>query len=78
MKQVGRNTYENAGWIVKFGTRFSFDVTSKKGSCKAGGVYYYGRSVRLVSGSKRLPRPILNAVIDVCNDRCRDGLMPNK
>lgn len=77
MKQTGKNTYKKGGWTLTFGSRFSFDVVSK-GGAEAGGVYYYGNSVKLMTGSKRLPRPILNAVIDICNDRCRAGLMPNK
>ena len=81
MKQITKNRYENKNWVIEFGNRFSFQVWPKnyKGNYDQvrGGVYYYTGTVDILSGNK-LPRPILNTLIQICRERHKQGLMPNR
>ena len=77
MKQLDKDTYQVGTWKIEFGVRFGFTVTSKNSREARNGVYYYTGEVDLFGG-KRLPRPILNALITICRQRHRAGLMPNR
>jgi len=77
MRQISKDTYEDANCKIEFGNRFSFEVTSKKGKIRAGGVYYYTGRIELIP-DRGLPKPIFETLVEICKQRHKEGLMPNK